>query len=293
MTPLSMLVTSDTAVNFIEVHANAQHTSAALLNRLYTGRDAKFIQIAQILADQLVVCSTPGRYDRSHTDVETFTVSLASHYDDPLSWVLPAIFPQSETCTVEACASIGEALRGTAPPPKAAIRPPPRKLEPMRATLDSTNSSPFIFYADTPNLRVLRRDKVMELSATGLQFWEELGLSPSLGPKDVTGFCIYPAADMVHRGVESFMDVLSITYQSLRLGIHDWGCGSSDEFYDGLVPFTLNHESMEITTSTIDASCERLGILLSKNQWFVSNPSSRAVSSRREMFSEYHCRLYS
>ena len=264
MTSSSNLVPSDIAANFLEDHANARQTSAVPFSRLYTGRDAKFIEIAQIMADQLVVYSTPGKYDRSHADIETFTSSLVSYFDDPLSWILPAIFPQSETCTVEACASMGEALRGMAPPPKAAIRPPPRKLEPMRAALDLASASPFILNADTPNLRVLRRDKVMELSATALQFWEELGLSPSLGPKDVTGFCIYPSIDMVRRGIESFMDVLSLTYQSLRLGMHDWGYRSTDEFRNGLVPFTINHESMETTTSAIDASCERLGMLFSR-----------------------------
>ena len=265
MTFASMLTPSDAAVSFVEDHTNAQQAFVALPNRLYTGQDAKFIQTAQLLADQLVVYSTPGKFDRSHADVESFTPSLTPYFDDPLSGILPAMFPQSEACTMEACASIGEALRGTASPPKAIIRPPPRKLEPLKAALDPTNASPFLFDADAPNMRVRRRDKVMELSAIGLQFWEELGLSPSLGPKDVTGFCIYPSTDMVHRGVESFMDVLSITYQSLKLGIHDWGYESGDEFPNGLVPFTLTHESLETTTAAIDASCERLGILHSRS----------------------------
>jgi len=261
-----MLQMSDSPLVYTADNGEQGQAVAGFGSGLYTGHDQDFVQVAQIMADQLIVYSTTKTSSQSCTTFESAALSKTMQYDDPLASIVPALFPQSEICTLESCASTGETHRGVIVPPKAIIRPFQRRVESARGSLDHAPSSALIFNIGTPNMRVLRGDALMELSATGLQFWEELGLSPCLGPKNITGYCIYPHTEMIHRGVSSFMDLMSMTYQSLRLGTHKWGNETMSEFSVGFVPVPLSNDSLVISPSSIDVACERLGKYLSSKR---------------------------
>lgn len=253
-----MLQMSDSPLVYMANNRELSWGAAGLSNGLYTGHNEDFIQVAQIVADQLAVLSST----LETSSLERASSSKQSQYDDPLASIIPALFPRSETCILEACASTGETHRGVIAPPKAVIRPLQRRVDSIRGSVDHAPSSAFIFNIDTPNVRVLRGDTLMELSATGLQFWEELGLSPCLGPKNITGYCVYPNTEMIHRGVASFMNLMSMTYQSLRLGTHQWGHEKLSDFSEGFASVPLSNDSIVISPSSIDTVCERLGTYL-------------------------------
>lgn len=255
-----MLQMSDSHLVYTAGNGEQGQAVADFGSGLYTGHDQDFIQVAQIMADQLIVYSTTKSSSQTSTMFEPAALPKTMQYDDPLRSIVPALFPQSEICTLELCASTGETHRGVIVPPKAVIRPFQKRVESARGSVDLAPSSASVLHIGTPYIRVLRGDALMELSATGLQFWEELGLSPCLGPKDITGYCVYPHTEMIHRGVSSFMDLLSMTYQSLRLGTHKWGHETLSEFSVGFVPVPLSDDSMVFSPSSIDVACEGLGM---------------------------------
>ncbi|MCJ1245369.1 mediator of RNA polymerase II transcription subunit 13 [Trapelia coarctata] len=262
-----MLQISDSPLVCMASNGELLWGAAGLRNGLYTGHNEDFIQVAQIVADQLTALDPT--FETS--SLEPATRSKKPQYEDPLGSIVPALFPQSESCTLESCASTGETHRGVIAPPKVVIRPLQRRVDSIRGSADHAPSSASIFNLDTPNVRVLRGDSLMELSATGLHFWEELGLNPCLGPKSITGYCVYPHTEMIHRGVASFMDLMSMTYQSLRLGTHLWGHETMSEFSEGFVSVALSNDGMVISPSSIDAVCERLGTYLFWNRKTLSS----------------------
>ena len=270
VSPLLIQMPDAELVNMVDSGALFREL-AGLGTGLYTGHDENFIRVAQIMADQLTVYSMIKTSDRPFTSIEATPSFKYTQYDDPLGSIVPALFPQSEICTLESWASTGETHRGVIAPAKALIRPMQRRVDSFRGSADQTPSSASIFKLDPPNMRVLRGDALMELSATGLQFWEELGLSPCLGPKNITGYCVYPQTEMIHRGVTSFMDLMSMTYQSLRLGSHRWGHEVMNEFSRGFVSVPVITDSMIVSPVSIAIACERLGTLL---HWKDKNSSS-------------------
>jgi mediator of RNA polymerase II transcription subunit 13 len=260
-----VLQISDSPISYEGDPGLSPHTLQSFLSDIYTGETTTFIQVAQILADQLRVYSTLERLEILSLNLygDIFPMSEKSYptqYDDPLRGIISTLFPQSEKCSLETCASTGETYRGIMQSQKAVVRPLQRRIDSARGSSDNMGSSTPIFPIDIPTIQALRGENLMELTATGLQFWDELGLSPSLGPKDIMAFCIYPNTQMVHRGVISFMEQLSMTYQSLRLGTHDWGNGNIKDFTEGFAPVPISYECMETTASHLDKVCERLGM---------------------------------
>lgn len=242
-------------------------TSLGLGDEIYRGVSESFIAIAQILADQVLSYSDIDNQEELLPQEDQPSFEMALPFEDPLKIVLADLFSHEETCTLEVCASINGNPRATAQVPKAIARPIQRKQDSVMASNDAAGSSSSISEISIPHARVMRGDALMDISSTALQFWEELGLSPSSGPKNITAFCVHPDSEMVRRGVGSLMRSISAVYQSFRLGTHT--CGNEDvgEYSDGLIPVPLDHRSMEDAASEIDTVCGHLGIYSCKLRW--------------------------
>ena len=236
-----------------------ESSSADLFQKVYQGHDEKYIQVAQILADQLLAYSKAESEVDFLPELGTKIASVTIPFEDPLKRIIRRLFSHDEICTLEVCASLFDVPHGTGPLPKAIARPVQRKQDSTRGVHD-TSTYPFIASMATPNLRVIRGDTLMDISSTALHFWEELGLSPCMGSKDITAFCIYPQTEMVRRGSSSFVRLVSSTFQSLRLGVYNCGSEKLQEFPEGLVPVSLTSCDIEGAMQQIDTVCESLGM---------------------------------
>ncbi|MCJ1477765.1 mediator of RNA polymerase II transcription subunit 13 [Lambiella insularis] len=232
-------------------------------DEIYCGNDETFITIAQILADQLLLYSSIDDQEDLMPDETQPSVRAGLFFEDPLKSALADLFSHDEICTLEECASLSENPRTLAQLQKATARPVPRKQDSVLASSDATGSSSCTVELRAPHVRVMRGDASMDISSTALQFWEELGLSPFLGPKNITVFCVYPDSEMICRGSASFMRSLGTAYQSFRLGSYTCGNETVIDWPHGLVPVSLNRNSMEDAAMEIDKVCRSLGESLS------------------------------
>ena len=225
----------------------------------YQGSDQSFVQLAQITAEQLTVLS---EFQGSLLNGATEDLIRSSRLqigclEDRLRHILPRIFPRSEQCNLEAYLSVDEYPPGLAQVSKSVSKHIPRKHETVRGGQDADKGAKDVFLIPAPNILVQRGNTLMEVSPTVLPFWDQLGLEPSAGPKDVRALCIYPQSQMMRRSAEAFLETIGGTYQSMRLGNHNRR--SVVEFEDGLVPVHLDGSAIEETTRALEEICKRLG----------------------------------
>jgi len=119
------------------------------------------------------------------------------------------------------------------------LRLPPRPIPHPRGgqPLDSTRSNN-PFQIPPPQLEVRRADSKLALLPSAVSFWENLGLGPSKGGKDVSAICVYPSLDGIAGNASAFLDQMRSIYESSRLGNHDrLVC---KDLPNSLVPFPID-----------------------------------------------------
>lgn len=228
----------------------------------YQGNDQSFIQLAQITAEQWTLLPEiqGSLLNETIRDLVESSKLPTRCLEDPLSHILPTIFPRSEQCNLEACLSIDD-YPSVIPSVSKSVAKPISKREMIQSSQDPDKGTKDVFLIPPPNILVQRGSTMMEVSPTALSFWEQLGLEPSAGPKDVRALCIYPESQMMRRNVEAFLETIGSTYQSMRLGDHNRR--SVVGFADGLVPVQLDGSTIEQTAESLEEICERLGRLTS------------------------------
>lgn len=230
--------------------------------------DSDYIQLAQILADQLA--------SRDITWAPTFASSdnhklLSKRYttsgEGPFGDIIATLFRNSEQCDLKTYAEIGCHTLEEPAIAKPVVRP-----EQRRPTLPShgslrANIQHGIFKMQVPYVRVQRTAKSMEVLPSAYTFWEILGLGPCHGPKDISAYCIYMSSDGIQRSVDTFLDMLGSVYDGCRLGTHKRGKNSNGP-RDGLVPVKTKFEGQDGATrpvpedfiQAVESVCEDLGI---------------------------------
>ena len=225
----------------------------------YSGSDAEFIEVAQILADQLV---SPTRLLSNMTDLDenegSSTIRQADDYGDALTHVLPNIFAHFKRCDLTSYTTSGEENPPNPPPSNHAVRSSQKRQSGSKISLTPKGN---VFKLDVPYICVRRAEMTMDMRPAAIQFWEELGLGPSHGSKDVSACCIYPENNSIQRGVETFLTMVGSAYQSCKLGAHA-PISDPDELINGLVPFRMGGSSLEDALSGLDAACEQFGTSL-------------------------------
>lgn len=178
------------------------------------------VRLGQVVADQVI--RYQNCFNRAGDEIpNAIAVSSASE-------VVKAILPTSSQYRLDQFAKLMNPLKPAAPP-KAAR--PASKMS--RAGRDDLNEQELKL--GMPQFRARRGTRVLDLSLYALRFWEELGLSPYGGQKDVTAFLICPETEMFHRGSVSFLDAIGSTYTSLRLGLHSSGNSTVKGQHKGVV----------------------------------------------------------
>lgn len=240
-----------------------------------------FINVGQIITEQLsfgflskslIVVAKIQFMLTPHAD--TFTGSkLDQPYDSKIS--------TSETSPA-AFQSIMEAIRGCcdtmsrcdllkylsiqeAPPDKPNLKghPQAQQKKAMTPGLNAADGTPVpsqtLVLLQPPHVRVRRNDNLWDVLPPALPFWEQLGLAPAAGKKNVMAFCIYPGNDDLRSQVVIFLDYLAATFDSCKLGAHV-RASSLAGIKDGLVPVHLTGDhTLQAAVSAIRDVCAGLG----------------------------------
>lgn len=217
----------------------------------------RLIQLAQIIADQAVHYKSLCQIKELRQQT---TDASRQHYSfDPLAEAVAQTFPERRTYRLHDCASIKAeksqvdmSSQSTTPSASKQMYLGKAALKPADASEESTILLP------VPDFRVKRGETTLDISSTALDFWKELGLSPSHGPKDVIAFCVHPDSSMFRRGAENFIDSIGQTYLSLRLGSHISGHPALKKYASGLVAFSVSMVAQE-TWNGLEDVCEVLG----------------------------------
>lgn len=236
--------------------------------KIETLDDTDYIQLAQILADQLA--------SRDITWAPTFALSdnykllskgYAASDEGPFGDIIATLFRNIEQCDLKTYAEIGIQTLEEPAIAKPVVRPDQRRPTlPIHGSLRA-NIQHGIFKMQVPYVRVQRTAKSMEVLASAYPFWETLGLGPCHGPKDISAYCIYMSSDGVQRSVDTFLDMLGSVYDGCRLGSHKRGKDSNGP-RDGLVPVKTKLEGQDGSTQpvpedfiqAVESVCEDLGI---------------------------------
>ncbi|KAL9608262.1 MAG: hypothetical protein Q9167_006898 [Letrouitia subvulpina] len=217
-----------------------------------------FVQLAQVIADQMVLRSSFVDEIPGVTPLE-WQLSTCRNYslDNLLKNALQNQFPQSESCNLKNFRDINSAAMTNSRALNSAAFDSNQKNKGQKAQQDLLTC---VATLPSPLVRIRRGENLMEIATPALRFWEELGLAPVSGSKNVTAFCIYPDQDAMRRSVSTFLDTLGTSYQSCKLGLHVRGSGLQ-HFQQGLVPVTIKDSSPSQILHSINSVCEALAFL--------------------------------
>jgi mediator of RNA polymerase II transcription subunit 13 len=219
--------------------------------------DLERIATAQILADQAVsgTLQLPG--------IHSSEGHLYSDNASPTRELIRSLSKAANVCLTDVAACTLRSfleIQGI-PILNQNLRLPPRPMPNPRGphTLDATRlNNPFSI--PPPRLEVRRSDTKLTISSAAIAFWENLGLGPSNGGKDVHAVCVYPNTDGVAGYASIFLDQIRSVYESARLGGHDRV--TSKDLTNGLLPFAVD------------------SILQNKSQYFATLKDTTARLSR-------------
>jgi len=113
-------------------------------------------------------------------------------------------------------------------------RPPPH---PRIGQVDSSKpNNPFPL--GSPQLEVRRSDSKLTVLPPAVHFWENLGLGPFSGGKNINAVCLHPNIEGVAENASIFLDQMRSVYESSRLGNHDRV--ASQDVTEGLLSFAVD-----------------------------------------------------
>ncbi|EKG11491.1 Mediator complex subunit Med13 [Macrophomina phaseolina MS6] len=124
------------------------------------------------------------------------------------------LFQQVSECDMLKYASIQDVI----PEPAAANKTQHKSVQRRNNNADPQGS--MFFTIPTPHVRLRRGEDTWDVLPPALSFWEPLGLSPTNGPKNIMAYCVYPSSDQLKKPVTSFIDSISMAYESCKFGSH-------------------------------------------------------------------------
>lgn len=220
--------------------------------------DRKFMQVAQILVDQLILQTEPSSENPRFSEVFSYQASSREHNVDqgPIRDTVLRFFPRSEKCTLGQYVNAEREnfdLQSTVS----------RQLQKEKAILSTPKGTGIsrhsLIKLQPPYTCVRRNQTMMDLLAPALHFWEELGLEPAHENKNVTAFYIFSASNNIQHGVEMFSKMMGNTYQGCKLGTHDEASDLSG-YLNGLVPVSMHGDYAAVRIDEeLQKTCEKLG----------------------------------
>ena len=224
----------------------------------YRGKDRAFMQIAEILINQLILQTQSSTENTDILDLYNYQIPTGAHSEDQYAFrdVIQRIFPLSEQCSLGQYANIEREIYETR---TFGAHPPQKGKTTILKPKSLGTSRKSLLKLQTPYACVRRNQSSIDLLASALQFWEELGLEPSYESKDISAIYIFPDGEKMQHGVEMFSRMMGNTYQSCKLGSHNDLFLSVGGYHGGFVPFPLRGEHAFEVIRELGASCEKLG----------------------------------
>ena len=170
----------------------------------FSGTEQDFIQVAQILVDHTVTSSPAcGTSDDPEHETKLDNTYLNNFDNQALSKICRKLFRDGRTCTLR---DVAVQLR----------------TEVANEAATVLQREPNLLRLEPPLITVRRSGSKMNMLPPALAFWEELGLAPISGSKDVTTFCIPPKTkDYLGPPIERFVRSMRDAYHSCNLGSHE------------------------------------------------------------------------
>ena len=225
---------------------------------LFSMNERAFVQLAQIIADQAILRSSFMDGVRgSAWSYEGQLLVERQLFDDPILDAVRTIFPHSKSYSLDQFCNIQSKKSPTSASNLAAFEANQmqRGISPEKAEQHPSHE---VLNIPASFVCIQRGDALMDIATPALDFWEELGLAPVSGEKNVTSFCIYPDDEAVKGSVSSFLETMESTYQSCKLGLHTRG-SKLQLFQDGLVPVSTEVANLSEVMECISQACEVLG----------------------------------
>lgn len=229
----------------------------------YHGNDREFIQVAHSVIEQLTL-GTDSLSDIARSlqspYCQSSTVEIKA-VKDPLQAVVRQIFPQSEQWNLH---QLVTSEREPREPLERIVKDNllSRMSQKENVLMPKLPSSPshlsFTFPLSYPFARIRRNQKPVDIAGSALQFWEELGLEPAHGTKNILALYIYPAIYSVRERLCAFATMIGSSYQNCKLGTHE-SISNLAGYPNGLVPALSGSGSIAEKAAQLNLLCEKLG----------------------------------
>jgi mediator of RNA polymerase II transcription subunit 13 len=200
-------------------------------------RDADFIALAQVLAEQAIsrTLKIPGlgqRHIEVHPKINAGEQSFDAITQQSLVSAVKSCFGQHTQCSVSHIPEIQDLQVASH-----INRPLPRPQHNPRTILFEAQKPGAIYEIPTPHITVRRAESKLVVLPSVVPFWENLGLAPCKGAKEVAAICTYPDDVGMKDSVDAFLDHIRSAYESSRLGTHERF--NNTELADGHFPLDL------------------------------------------------------
>ena len=237
--------------------ANPLGTKVDLL--IYVGNDRSFIQIAQVLVDQVILESSSlfKPFSTRMTGSRPIKTSVTTGFNDPLARIVPCLFPKQVQCRLKDYAALKLVGFDNQSQNSSTLRKGATRPAMTQSTRGLSIHHKNVFQLEAPFTCVRRAGTLVEASSSALNFWEELGLGPAYDKKDIVAFCVFPAHDYINDAADTFLSMMRNAYQSYNLGTHIQGL--LPENHKGLVPVPITGHGIYNILDEIGRTCERLG----------------------------------
>ncbi|RDL37078.1 uncharacterized protein BP5553_04511 [Venustampulla echinocandica] len=216
--------------------------------------DLERIATAQILADQAVSGTLQlPRISGSESPTPVNKTTITRGLVRTLAKVAKVLFEDITPCTMRSFLEI----QGI-PVLNQGLRLPPRPMNPRAPNTPDPARSNNPFSLPPPQLELRRSDSKLSILPAAVRFWDNLGLAPSMGGKDVNAVCIFPDIAGVSTNANTFLEQMKSSYESYRLGNHDRA--TSKDIVDGLIPFSVesDHQDGPRYLATLQETVARL-----------------------------------
>jgi mediator of RNA polymerase II transcription subunit 13 len=153
------------------------------------------------------------------------------------------------------------------------LRLPPRPTP--RGAIPDPSKSNNPFSIAPPQLEVRRADSILSILPSSINFWENLGLGPSKGNKDVSAVCVHPNVEGMADNASTFLDQMRSSYESFRFGSHE-GIISKDLANSNL-PYAVDLPQLPNNLHNLEGLKQSMETLASLKE--TMNRLSRIISS--------------
>lgn len=229
----------------------------------YHGHDRDFMQTAQLIVEQLSLGTN---------SLSEVAQSLENPYchpsrgepkiiEDPLRMLMLQEYPRSEQLNLHQLTIIGrETKELTEGIMRDNVLSRSSQKENMLISKSPSSPNPLIdtFSLSVPYARITRNQKSIDILGSALHFWEELGLEPAHGPKNILALYLYPAIGTIRERLKLFATMVAGSYQSCKLGTHE-SITSLTEYSHGLVPVPSVEGTVAEKATHLKSFCEKLG----------------------------------